>query len=156
MKSPKETPCSIAFLAIVSIGWLAMIHGVSFFIFGISLMAAWGIVLMLAITITSIIGYLAWEFRQSKLVPADEISVTTQDVSLLMLSRSIQHPGQTSQRRTRTRLSMSHPMTSRIISLHRPPHLDRRIRKPAHQSEFATTPLADFSGGDRRIMPSVN
>lgn len=156
MKSPERPRCTTAFLAITSLAWLAMIHGVAFFIFEVSLLAAWAVVAGHAATIGVMIAYLAWEFRQSKPVPTVEPATPVQDINLLMLTRSAHSPMPSRQRRTRTRLTACHPLTDRIVSLHRPPHLDRRIRKPMSEPELAMIPLAEFSRRNRRVMPSAN
>jgi len=136
-----------------------LIHGVAFFFFGVSILAAWAIVAGLAATIVAIIACLAWEFRQSTFVPTVEpVEPTTsaQDVSLLMLSRSAHHPAPNRQRRTRTRLIGHHPVTDRIVSLHRPPHLDRRMRTPISQPEFSMIPLVELPRQTSKVMPSAN
>ena len=144
------------FLAVASIAWLTVIHGIAFFAFGVTLMAACVISAGLAATLAGITTYIAWEFRQAKPALAIQARPPVQDVSLLLLSRSAHSPRHLQHRRTRTRLCGHHPATDRIVSLHRPPHLDRRMRKQEIQPELTMEPLLNYAKSRSRIMPSAN
>ncbi|MGB6220582.1 MAG: hypothetical protein WBG04_06095 [Haloferula sp.] len=156
MSSPTRSGSILGFLAMATMAWLALVHGIAFFFFGISLVAVWVVVGSLTVTFVGILAYLAWEFRRATPVPDDEGEVPLQDVSLLMLSRSTHGPRPFHLRRTRTRLSGKHPATDRIVVLHRPPHLDRRVRKPAETSLAGIAPLPDFPENESGINPSAN
>lgn len=156
VSSQNRSSSSLGFLAMATMAWLALVHGIAFFFFGMSPLGAWIVVGSLALTVIAILAYLAWEVRRATPIPDDESEVPLQDVSLLMLSRSTHGPRPFHLRRTRTRLSGSHPATDRIVVLHRPPHLDRRIRKPAETSLAGIAALPDFSKNESGINPSAN
>lgn len=146
------------FLALVSIAWIAAIHGIAFAIFGVSAAAACAIVLGLATTFGGIVAFFAHEYRNAVDLSDDTdeqpFHGPLQDANLLMLSRS-SHNHHPTYRRTRVRLSGSHPAADRLASLHRPPHFDRRLRKSIHPAPHLVSPL-DFKKRLGNSAPSVN
>ncbi|MEP4077461.1 hypothetical protein [Haloferula sp.] len=156
MKSPVDSTRAVGFIAVTSTAWLIVVHGIAFYAFGATAMAAWVIFAGLASTLAGIISYISWEFRQAKPAKITQAAPPVQDVSLLMLSRSAHTPRHFQRRRTRTRLHGEHPVTNRIVALHRPPHLDQRMKKQGAHSDFAMNSLLNHSTSRTRITPSAN